>query len=105
MSKRTRGLRILALCASLVVALVGFAMPAHAATGNVAKIGGTEYRTIGEAVNAAKDGETVTLIDNAKVESTVVVRGQSADARPERQDHWEHHRDMGGFILVDHFRS
>ncbi len=32
MSKRTRGLRILALCASLVVALVGFAMPAHAAT-------------------------------------------------------------------------
>lgn len=77
MSKRTRGLRILALCASLVVALVGFAMPAHAATGNVAKIGGTEYRTIGEAVNAAKDGETVTLIDNAKVESTVVVRGKA----------------------------
>ncbi len=66
MSKRTRGLRILALCASLVVALVGFAMPAHAATGNVAKIGGTEYRTIGEAVNAAKDGETVTLIESCR---------------------------------------
>lgn len=32
MGKRTRGLRTLALCASLVVALVGFAMPAHAAT-------------------------------------------------------------------------
>ena len=77
MSKRTRGLRILALCASLVVALVGFAKPAHAAAGNVAKIGGTEYRTLGEAVNAAKDGETVTLIDNANVESTVVVRGKA----------------------------
>lgn len=78
MSKRTRGLRILALCASLVVALVGFATPAYATGGgSVAKIGDVEYETLAKAVDAAKNGDTITLIDNANVDSTVIIQGKA----------------------------
>lgn len=45
--------------------------------GSVAKIGDVEYETLAEAVDAAKNGDTITLIDNVEVESMVVVQGKA----------------------------
>ena len=52
------------LVLTLVLSLfAGFAMTANAAeTGNVAKIGDVEYATLADAVNDAKDGDTIVLL-------------------------------------------
>ena len=51
------------LLLSVLLAMTLFAVTASAA-GNAAKIGETEYATFAEAVAAAKDGDTVTLLDD-----------------------------------------
>ena len=64
-SIRTRAARLVAMFAmALVCALV--LVPSAYADGSVARIGETEYNTFDGAVAAAKNGETVTLLDNAE---------------------------------------
>ena len=70
---------LLTLC--LAFSLLPTAALAEEATGCVggetcnhqAAIGDTHYSTLVEAVSAAKDGETITLTDDIKVEDTLVV--------------------------------
>ena len=47
-------------------------MTVSAAT-NVAKVGNTEYATLEEAVGAAKDGDTVTLLTAASINKALTV--------------------------------
>ena len=64
-SIRTRAARLVAMFAmALVCALV--LVPSAYADGAVARIGEREYNTFDEAVAAAENGETVTLLDNAE---------------------------------------
>ena len=64
-SIRTRAARLVAMFAmALVCALV--LVPSAYADGAVACIGETKYNTFDKAVAAAKNGETVTLLDNAE---------------------------------------
>lgn len=63
MKKTTRTFNVFAVIAAAVGALAGFAPAAHAATA-VAETGGVQYATLQEAVDAAQDGATVTLIDD-----------------------------------------
>ena len=64
-SMRTRAARLVAMFAmALVCALI--LVPSAYADGGVARIGKTEYNTFDEAVAAAKNGETVTLLADAK---------------------------------------
>ena len=66
-SIRARAARLVAMFAmALVCALV--LVPSAYADGAVARIDetGSEYNTFDEAVAAAKNGETVTLLDNAE---------------------------------------
>lgn len=64
-SIRTRAARLVAMFAmALVCALV--LVPSAYADGAVARIGETEYNTFDEAVAAAKNGETVTLLADAE---------------------------------------
>lgn len=64
-SIRTRAARLVAMLAmALVCALV--LAPSAYADGAVARIGEREYNTFDEAVAAAKNGETVTLLADAK---------------------------------------
>ena len=66
-SMRTRAARLLAMFAmALVCALV--LVPSAYADGPVARIDetGSEYNTFDEAVDAAENGQTVTLLDNAE---------------------------------------
>ena len=51
---------VLAFCMMLICALVPVAGAEDA--GNEAKIGETEYATLGEAIDASKDGDTITLL-------------------------------------------
>ena len=59
---------LLAIC--MVLAMSSVVM---AADGNVAKIGDTEYSTLQAAINAAEDGDTVTVLDNIKLTETVTI--------------------------------
>lgn len=64
-SIRTRAARLVAMFAmALVCALV--LVPSAYADGAVARIGETEYNTFDEAVAAAENGETVTLLADAE---------------------------------------
>lgn len=64
-SMHARAARLVAMFAmALVCALV--LAPSAYADGGVARIDKTEYNTFDEAVDAAKNGETVTLLDNAE---------------------------------------
>ncbi len=67
---------VLAICILLAsVPMVGFAQGTtdaeQAAAGKVCKIGETYYTTLGDALKAVKDGETVTLISDVKQDSTL----------------------------------
>lgn len=64
-SVRTRAARLVAMFAmALVCALV--LVPSAYADGSVARIGETEYNTFDDAVAAAENGETVTLLADAE---------------------------------------
>lgn len=56
-----------AVCA---MSLLAFAAAVHA-EGEVAQIGETKYETLQEAVDAAKTGDTIEMIDNATVTATI----------------------------------
>ena len=49
----------------------------EAVTANVAKIGETEYPTLAEAVAAAKDGQTVKMLNNTKVTQEIYFSGKT----------------------------
>ena len=61
--------KLLATALSAAMVLGTMAIPAFAdesTSGNAAKIGGTEYATLTEAVDAAQNGDTVTLLNNSE---------------------------------------
>ena len=61
--------KLLATVLSAAMVLGTMAIPAFAdesESGNVAKIGDTEYATLQEAVDAAQNGDTVTLLNNSE---------------------------------------
>ena len=64
-SIRTRAARLVAMFAMALVCALALAPSAYA-DGGVARIGETEYNTFDEAVTAAKNGETVTLLADAE---------------------------------------
>ena len=66
--KRSMHARVARLVAMFAMALVCALVlaPSAYADGAVARIGETKYNTFDEAVAAAENGETVTLLDNAK---------------------------------------
>ena len=43
----------------------------------VASIGDTKYETLAEAIAAAKDGDTVTLLDNVDLTETLIIKGKT----------------------------
>ena len=49
----------------------------EAVTANVAKVGETEYPTLAEAVAAAKDGQTVKMLNNTKVTQEIYFSGKT----------------------------
>ena len=60
--------KLLATALSAAMVLGTMAIPAFAdesTSGNAAKIGGTEYATLTEAVDAAQNGETITMLGDA----------------------------------------
>lgn len=67
--------RVLSVVLLMLVMMLSFAsVVAFAADGNstnVAKIGETEYGSLAEAIAAAKDGETVTLLADATEDVTI----------------------------------
>ena len=67
--------RILSAFLASAVVLGSMAIPAFAedttGTTNVAKVGNNEYATLQEAFDAAKTGDTVTLLDNITLEKQV----------------------------------
>ena len=65
--------RLLSFVAAVALALVGLAPTAALAEGNVAKIGDVEYPTLQAAIDAAKSGDTVTMIGNEDPSATIVV--------------------------------
>ena len=69
MNKSFIGKKLLSLLLSVLMCLslipsVAFATIAEGETATVAKIGEAEYKTLAEAIAAAKDGDTVTLLAN-----------------------------------------
>lgn len=56
----------------------------------VAKVGSTKYETLAEAIAAAKDGETVTLLDNITLTEQLVI-GKALTI------------DLGGFTLTSNY--
>lgn len=56
----------------------------------VAKVGSTKYETLAEAIAAAKDGETVTLLDNITLTEQLVI-GKNLTI------------DLGGFTLTSNY--
>ena len=69
-------LRKLWLSLLLLVGVTAIAVPGIqeiAEDGNVAKVGNTEYATLQEAINAAQNGETITLLSNINLENGVTV--------------------------------
>ncbi len=65
--------RILALvlCFAMVLSTMSFNVLADEATGNVAKVGNTEYATIEEAINNWTNGTTLTLLDNVTLSDVI----------------------------------
>lgn len=62
--------KLLSVALTLCVLLAAFSLTALAA-GDVAKVGGTTYATLAEAVADAADGDTVTLLGNTTEDVTV----------------------------------
>ena len=60
------------LLAILMALTTGFSamLPAFAEEGNEAKIGDTEYATLGEAIEKSNDGDTITLLRNLTLTAT-----------------------------------
>ena len=59
------------LTLAMALTLLPVSAMAEGETANVAKVGETEYATLQAAVNAAKDGDTVTLLDNVTEDVTI----------------------------------
>lgn len=77
-SIRTRAARLVAMFAmALVCALV--LVPSAYADGAVARIGETEYNTFDEAVAAAENGKTVTLLADAETAGLNLSKGLTID--------------------------
>ena len=72
---RQINLRKLWLSLLLLVGVTAIAVPGiqEVMDGSVAKIGSTEYATLQEAINAAQNGETITLLSNIDLENGVTV--------------------------------
>ena len=71
MNKSFIGKKLLSLLLSVLMCLslipsVAFATIAEGETATVAKIGEAEYKTLAEAIAAAKDGDTVTLLADCR---------------------------------------
>lgn len=65
--------RALSMLLAILMALTtGFSamLPAFAEEGNEAKIGETEYATLGEAIEKSSDGDTITLLRNLTLTAT-----------------------------------
>ena len=60
------------LLAILMALTTGFSamLPAFAKEGNEAMIDGTEYATLGEAIEKSNDGDTITLLRNLTLTAT-----------------------------------
>lgn len=73
--KALTGKKILSLLLSVLMCLSLMPLSAFAAggTSNVAEIGNTKYATLGEAIAAAKDGDTVTLLANIKDTGKIIL--------------------------------
>ena len=66
----------LALAVLMILSTFSLGMISITAAGNVCKIGTTEYATFDAAVNAAQDGDTITLLADATTSSSnVAVNG------------------------------
>ena len=66
----------LALAVLMTLSTFSLGMISITAAGNVCKIGTTEYATFDAAVNAAQDGDTITLLADATTSSSnVAVNG------------------------------
>ena len=79
MEKKMRILAFAAVALMFAVCFIGFvainddAVDAESTTTNVAKIGDKEYPTLAEAVNAATDGVTITLLSDITVDERINV--------------------------------
>lgn len=69
---KKRRLMLCSLISLIMVFVMAVPMTVSAAT-NVAKVGNTEYATLEEAVGAAKDGDTVTLLTAASINKALTV--------------------------------
>lgn len=66
--------RVLSVVLLMLVMMLSFASVVAFAADGVAKVGNNEYATLAEAIAAAKDGETVTLLaDITSVSAPVTV--------------------------------
>ena len=93
-SMRTRAARLLAMLAmTLVCALV--VAPSAYADGGKACIGETEYATFDEAVAAAKNGETVTLLDDAETAGLNLDKDLTIDGKSHGNNHALKFTDKG----------
>lgn len=77
MNKSFIGKKLLSLLLSVLMCLslipsVAFATIAEGETATVAKIGEAEYKTLAEAIAAAKDGDTVTLLADCSGDGIMV---------------------------------
>lgn len=69
---------LIVVTAIVCVLTLAVALPASAnENANVAKIGDTEYASLDDAIAAANDGDTITLISDVEVTSVVTVSGKS----------------------------
>ena len=79
MENKTKILAFAAVALMFAVCFIGFVaiddgeVDAKDATTNVAKIGDKEYQTLAEAVNAATDGVTITLLSDITVDKRINV--------------------------------
>ena len=67
--------KFLAVLLTLLMLLGALAMTTAADGGNVAEVNGTQYATLQEAVNAAQDGDTVTLLKDVEESFTLETNG------------------------------
>ena len=70
--------KVLLLTLVLLIAISMFVINASAANGNVAKIGDTEYATLQAAIDAAKPGDTVTLLKDVTLGTYVQGKSDAA---------------------------
>lgn len=73
-NKAKRFLRLL-LAIAMVMAIVPMTFAAATETGNVAKIGDTEYATLKAALEAVADGQTITLLQDVTLGEKLTISG------------------------------